>query len=299
MQPNLRTITIVLTAACRYASHILRAAIINGPRAFEERRRRFQEAVPAEWTDELSPDLDAIVVIGGDGTVRRNLPQLANLNVPVLVVPTGSGNDFASSLGIKNPSQSLELWKQFGAVRKNVRTIDLGCATDATGVRHLFCNVANFGMDSDINRRANNLPPFWRANGGYILSLFPSLLSYRAPAVKLCVDGQPMERALTLAVAANGTRYGRGLKIAPQADMHDGLLDLCFVRKIPKLKVSLLFPLVYFGKHLSVKEVEYRKFRRLAIEASEQLEIYADGDFLCHTPAEITVLPKALKVIAP
>ena len=277
----------------------MRAAIINGPHAFHHWRRLVKEDVSADWSDELSPGLDAVVIIGGDGTVRRHLPQLAEISAPVLVVPTGSGNDFASSLGIKNPRQALELWKRFGERRDNVRTIDLGCATDAGGVRHLFCNVANFGMDSDINRRANNLSPFWRANGGYILSLFPSLVHYRPPEVRICIDGRMMERKLLLAVAANGTRYGRGLHIAPKADMHDGRLDLCFVREIPKLKVAVLFPLVYFGKHLIIKEVEYANFQRLSVESAQPLEVYADGDFLCHTPAEITVVPNALQVIAP
>jgi diacylglycerol kinase (ATP) len=282
-----------------YPLPILRAAIINGPRPSHDWHRLVKEGVTADWSDELSAGLDAVVVIGGDGTVRRHLPRLAEIGVPVLVVPTGSGNDFASSLGIKNPRQALAIWKQFAERRDNVRTIDLGCATDFEGVRHLFCNVANFGMDSDINRRANDLTPFWRANGGYILSLFPSLMHYRAPEVRLCIDGRTMERKLLLAVAANATRYGRGLHIAPKADMHDGLLDVCFVREIPKLKVAVLFPLVYFGKHLIVKEVEYAKFRRLSVESSEPLEVYADGDFLCHTPAAITVVPNALQVIAP
>ncbi|HWR16151.1 MAG TPA: diacylglycerol kinase family protein [Terriglobales bacterium] len=278
----------------------MRVAIINGPRAADERTRPFRQAIDAEWTDEIGPGLDAILVFGGDGTVHRHLSRLAGAMSPVLVVPTGSGNDFASSLGIHNPGDSLRLWKRFIAGQGRVHWIDLGYAnSDGDEQTHIFCNVANFGLDSEINRRANELSPFWRANGGYVLSLFPALLRYRAPVIKLIADGHLIERPILLAVAANGTRYGRGLKIAPHANMEDGFLDLCFVRDTSKVKVAALFPLVYIGKHLSLKEVEYLRFRHLRIECEHALDIYADGEFLCRTPAEIRAVPNALPVIAP
>jgi diacylglycerol kinase (ATP) len=277
----------------------VRVAIIRGTRATPERIRPFQAAGPAEWTDTLSADVDAVLIFGGDGSVHRHLPQLATSKVPFLVVPTGSGNDFASSLGIHNPQDALRLWREFVANGANVRKIDLGVIRDSEGATHLFCNVANLGLDSEINRRANELSPFWRANGGYILSLFPALFSYRAAKVKIVADQKVFERPMLLAVAANGTRYGRGLNIAPRANMEDGFLDLCFVRDAPKIKVAALFPLVYFGQHLHLREVEYFRFKHLTVEAAMPLNIYADGEFLCRTPAEITVIPAGLSVIAP
>lgn len=279
----------------------MRVAIIRGPRVTPERSLPFQNAVDAEWKNELSGELDAVLVFGGDGTVHRHLKELRELNAPVLVIPVGSGNDFASSLGIHNPRHALSLWKQFIANRGNIRNIDLGVVTshESRATDHIFCNVANFGLDSDINRRANGLHPFWRANGGYVLSLFPALLGYQPPSVRLVADDFVMEEPMLLAAAANGTRYGRGLEITPKADMSDGMLDLCFVRKASKMKVAALFPLVYFGRHLALREVKYLRFRRLTVEAAEPIDVYADGEYLCRTPAEITVLRSALRVIAP
>jgi diacylglycerol kinase family enzyme len=147
------------------------------------------------------------------------------------------------------------------------------------------------------------LPRFIRANGGYIFSLFPELVRYQARRVTLTCLDDDRPRALaepaTLIAFANGPRYGRGLQIAPQATMSDGLLDICFVRRISKLKVLTLFPIVYFGRHLSLPEVEYFRCRRVRVETESPTDIYADGDFLCQTPAEISIVPAALRVIAP
>ncbi len=276
----------------------MRFAAIFKPGVPESRLAPFRDGVEAHWQSELTPDLDAILVFGGDGTVHRYLKQIYEWQIPFLHVPVGSGNDFASSLGIHSPKAALAAWKQFVKTGRT-RSIDLGKVSCSASGDHLFVNVCYFGIDSEVTRRANLLSPFWRANGGYILSLFPSLLHYQAPMVSLTLDGEAMEKPLLLAVAANGTRYGRGLHIAPKAQMDDGMFDLCLVRDTSKLRVAVLFPLVYFGKHLSLREVEYKRFERMRVESKEVLDIYADGEYLARTPAEITVLPKAMRVIAP
>lgn len=282
----------------------VRVAAIYGPRASDDHVGPFQRCVSAKFTTEITNDLDAVLIFGGDGTIHRNLRQLSALKVPILPVPIGSGNDFASALGIHNPNVALGLWKQFLEAGKNIRAIDLGRVTSQgpSATSHLFCNVANLGIDADINRRANRLPRIVRANGGYIFSLFPELVRYQPRRVTLtCLDddrSRSLEELATLIAFANGSRYGRGLQIAPQANMCDGLLDICFVRRISKLKVLTLFPIVYFGRHLKLDEVEYFQCRRVRVESDTPTDIYADGDFLCQTPAEIDVLPAALRVIA-
>jgi len=275
----------------------LNLAAIFKPGVPESRLAPFREGVEASWSTELHPRLDAALILGGDGTVHRHLKQLYEWQIPFLHVPIGSGNDFASSLGIKNPKAALAAWKDFLRTKSNVRTIDLGTVHCPPSTVHLFCNVAYFGIDSDVTRRANLLSPFWRANGGYILSLFPALLNYQAPCVKLTLDGELIERRVFISVAANGTRYGRGLQIAPRAIMDDGQLDLCFVRNVPRLKVATLFPSAYFGKHLGIKQVEYFRFRKMGVEPEIPLDVYADGEPVCQTPIEISVIPKGLRVI--
>ena len=274
-------------------------AAIFKPGVPESRLAPFREGVGTSWFGELHPNLDAALILGGDGTVHRYLKQLHEWQIPFLHVPIGSGNDFASSLGIKNPKSALAAWKRFIAKRDNLRSVDLGTVHCPPSTVHFFSNVAYFGIDSDVTRRANLLSPFWRANGGYILSLFPALLNYRAPRVTLTMDGEVFEKDVFIAVAANGTRYGRGLQIAPRASMDDGQLDLCFVRDLPRLKVATLFPSAYFGQHLRVKEVEYFRFRKMCVQSETTLDVYGDGEPMCQTPVEISLIPKGLRVIAP
>ena len=274
-------------------------AAIFKPGVPESRLAPFRHGVEANWSNEITQHTDAALILGGDGTVHRYLKQLHEWEIPFLHVPIGSGNDFASSLGIKNPTAALRLWKRFFKDQASVRSIDLGTVHCLPDTVHYFCNVAYFGIDSDVTRRANLLSPFWRANGGYILSLFPALLNYRAPRVTLTMDGEVFEKDVFIAVAANGTRYGRGLKIAPRAEMDDGQLDLCLVRDLPRLKVATLFPSAYFGQHLRVKEVEYFRFRKMCVQSEATLDVYGDGEPMCQTPVEISLIPNGLRVIAP
>src|SRR4029079_12970364 len=96
---------------------------------------------------------------------------------------------------------------------------------------------------------------------------------------------------------ANAQAYGHGIRIAPEANMDDGLLDLVFVRKAAPTRLLTVFPSAYFGRHLGLPEVEYRRVRHLRISTEVPLDIYADGEFICKTPAEVTVHPKSLNVI--
>ncbi len=87
------------------------------------------------------------------------------------------------------------------------------------------------------------------------------------------------------------------MKIAPRASLEDGLLDLCTVSDVDKLKLFCLFPTVYFGRHLNIPEVEYLQTARVKIETERPLDVYADGEFVCRTPIEVSVAPRVLRVV--
>ena len=255
-----------------------------------------------------SDEADAIIIFGGDGTIHRHLASLVKLQLPVLVIPAGSGNDFARALNLRSINDSLAAWQRFEKTAQGLRTIDLGTITllAMPATSHYFCCVAGCGLDGEVARRANALPRWMRAHGGYALSLPAALLSYKIPAMKLSIaDDQSAEYTLhrnkpTLLVAfANAPAYGDGMKIAPHAKLDDGQLDVCCIDQITNAKLLRLFPTVYFGKHLGIPEVEYFQSSRLKLEADRPLDVYADGEYVCQTPVEIGVQPAALKVIAP
>ncbi|MGZ7084236.1 MAG: diacylglycerol/lipid kinase family protein, partial [Candidatus Angelobacter sp.] len=118
---------------------------------------------------EDSSNLSAALIFGGDGTVHRHLGQLHQQKIPMLVVPTGSGNDFAKAFGIRNVDIALRAWKQHCSDGKNVSAIDLGLIRTG-GKEILFCCVAGVGMDAEANARANRMPAWLKGRGGYVLA---------------------------------------------------------------------------------------------------------------------------------
>ena len=281
----------------------MRAAAILGigtppdaVKAFQTEGATFQLGVPAE-----SNNLDALLIFGGDGTIHRHLSDLVRLQLPVLPVPLGSGNDFARSLEMRSFAQALEAWKHFASGANNVRTVDLGVITSPSQPQpHYFSCVAGVGLDTATAAIANLLPRWLRANGGYALSLPVALASFTPPQVELQADGQPHSTApRVLAAFANTPWYGGGMKVAPKADMTDGLLDACLVGQMPKAKLLRLFPSVYGGNHLKFSEVEYFQGRKFHLATQPSVDVYADGELVTQTPVEIGVAPAALQVIVP
>ena len=104
----------------------MRAAAILGPGKVAKYLAQFQNAAKVEWTSDLSPGIEAAVVFGGDGTIHRHLTSLSDLKVPTLIVPCGSGNDFARALNLKSVSDSLAAWRKFVGGNNNVHQVDLG-----------------------------------------------------------------------------------------------------------------------------------------------------------------------------
>ena len=102
-----------------------------------------------------------------------------------------------------------------------------------------------------------------------------------------------------LASVANAPAYGGGMKIAPNARLDDGKLDVCVVRGMNPFKLFCLFPTVYFGRHLAFEEVEYEQTDCVRIETELPLDVYADGEYVCQTPVEFRVARNSLKVITP
>ncbi len=87
------------------------------------------------------------------------------------------------------------------------------------------------------------------------------------------------------------------MKIAPQAKMDDGLLDICVIGGIDPFKLFCMFPTVYFGRHLNMREVDYSHAARVRVETEHPLDVYADGEYVCQTPVELAIQPAALKVL--
>src|SRR5579862_6218014 len=295
----------------------MRAAAIFGLGCSAKDLKPFQTDQNVEWRIGMpaaGDQVDIILLFGGDGTVHRHLGQLVKLGLPVLVVPAGSGNDFAHSLSLRGVRDSRTAWERFRGGVGHVQHIDLGVISILEGAggpaaSRYFCCVAGVGFDGEVARRANRLPRWLRGHGGYILSAAPAIFTFAPFPMKVFTRSQPgassdswvshSDRPTILAAFANTPQYGGGMKIAPQAKMDDGLLDVCIVSAVDPFKLFCMFPTVYAGRHLGIKEVEYFHAAQVRIETEHPLDVYADGEYVCRTPVEIGVQPAALKVVTP
>jgi len=292
----------------------MRAAAILGLGSSERDLKPFQKSSNATWLIGLpapSEHVDAILLFGGDGTMHRHLAQLVQLQRPVLTVPRGSGNDFARSLGLRGEKNSLAAWQKFASSDGDVRAIDLGIITEAGQMpaqrNHYFCCVGGVGLDGEVSRRANLLPRWLRGHGGYALTLPPALLRFAPfPMRVLAQDPNQPDAFVTrssgptiVTTFANTPLYGGGMKIAPAAKLDDGLLDICTVKAIDKFKLFCLFPTIYFGRHTGLEAVDYFQTPRLRIETDYPFDVYADGEYVCQTPIEVSVQRAALPVVIP
>jgi diacylglycerol kinase family enzyme len=297
----------------------MRAAAILGLGCSPKDLKPFQQDDGVVWRIGMpgAGDADAILLLGGDGTIHRHLGQLVKLGMPVLAVPAGSGNDFACSLGLRRLSDSLTAWRKFCSGLANVRDIDLGIISPVPspgevpsiqGTRY-FCCVAGVGFDGEVARRANRLPRWLRGHGGYVMSVAPSIFTFDPIPMRVLTEREDSattngwevrcDQPTLIAACANTPLYGGGMKVAPKAKMDDGLLDVCIVGALRPVRLLRLFPTVYSGNHLKVPEVEYFPASRVRVETGDPMDVYADGEFVCRTPVEIGVQRAALKVIVP
>src|ERR1700685_2836319 len=293
----------------------MRAAAILGPGCSAKNLRPFQIELSITWHIGIpSPadNCDVILIFGGDGTVHYHLSTLVALGLPVLVVPVGSGNDFARALGLRRVSDSLHAWQNFRREKNNVRAIDLGVIQPLeipSQQAKYFCSVAGIGLDAEVARRANKLPRWLRGHGGYALSLLPTLARFAPLPMKISTrdENQPpnasndwiprSHQSTMLAAFANTPTYGGGMKIAPHAKLDDGLLDVCVIAGLDPFKLACMFPTVSFCHHLRIRGGSSFQTADARVETEHPLDIYADGEYVCRTPVEITVQREALQVL--
>ncbi len=274
-----------------------------------------QAAGPIEVVEDIASGLaaDAALIFGGDGTLHRHLPGLVAAHIPLLAVPAGSANDFAWNLGLRTLDDALAAWRKFASGAGNLRAVDLGVIESPAGAAGphrptYFCCVAGCGLDAEANRRANAMPRWLRAHGGYKLAALLTILLHRSQTITVTAQNEAVapgasERRLSrparLVAFGNSPTYGGGMRIAPAAQLDDGKLDLCFVSHLGRLRLLRFFPTVMSGRHIHMPEVEYFQTPSLRLETQPPLPVYADGEYVCPTPVAVRVQPGALRVLLP
>ncbi len=242
-----------------------------------------------------------IVAVGGDGTLGEVVdgylaaPEAARRGSCLATFPVGSGCDFARHMGV--PREPRAWARAFAAGR--LRHIDAARATfrgtdGASRSRH-FLNVAALGLPGEV---AVTVAKRGKVLGGaltYLVEGALAVLSAKAKRMSLTVDGvEEAPTAYHLVAAANTSTFGGGMKLAPSADVEDGLLDLLTISDRPRVELLALLPRAYCGGHAGRPGVALRRARRIEIQAEEALPLNIDGDAEGATPVVFEVLPKAV-----
>ncbi|MDO6144136.1 diacylglycerol/lipid kinase family protein [Paenarthrobacter aurescens] len=243
----------------------------------------------------LAAGVAALVVVGGDGMVHLGVNALAGMDIPLGIVPTGTGNDVARLLMLPLNDTSAACGRLLEALGKGGRRIDAGRVT-AGGEVTYFAGVLSAGFDAAVNERANSWS--WpRGKSRYNLAMLRELGSFRPITYTVTADDVTWHQPALLISVANGRSIGGGMMITPEAVADDGWLDMFVVKPLSRLRFLAVFPKVFAGKHTNHPAVEIRRVRKVRLEA-EGVVAYADGERIAALPVDVDVIPAGLWVLA-
>jgi len=240
---------------------------------------------------------DVVVASGGDGTISRVVNGLARTETALGVLPAGTGNAWASEMGIpvsKVFTRHALLEAADVLLRSEIRQVDLGTAGE-----NYFLMWAGVGLDAkvtgevnwELRRHIGNLATWIR--GFQIASEYPG-----TPAT-ISVDGKTVHKQFIFTVIGNAQSYAGAVRMTSIARMDDGLLDVCVFKGKGFSDTLKHLVNIFSQTHMESPDVEYYQGEKIRIEASEPLPVHLDGDLMCYTPTEFGVAPKALRVILP
>ena len=260
--------------------------ISNGP---DDPPRLAREAV--------ADGADIVAAMGGDGMVGMVAGALLGTSATLGVIPTGTGNDFATFLGIRRrrPAEALA-----GLRDPRYRQIDVVRLEAADGKERHFVNVAGAGFDSDVNETANRMRTRVQGTAKYVAAVFKTLRRFEPAGFRMTIDGgEEIPLSAMLIAVGNGRSYGGGMKVTPDASLDDGLLEVCAVKAMGRGEFLRAFPKVFRGTHVRHPKVETWRAKRVELSADRPFEVYADGEPAGPLPATFEVVPGALRLAVP
>ncbi|MDD3400485.1 MAG: diacylglycerol kinase family lipid kinase [Eubacteriales bacterium] len=230
-----------------------------------------------------------IVAVGGDGTVREVAMSLIETDIPLGIIPCGTGNDYVRPLGIPtNVDKAVDILLKGERLR-----VDTG---EINGQRYI--NVAGFGFDVDVLDSTERYKKKIK-NGSlaYLRGLINALKHLKMRKTHIVLPDRELDFDALLFTAGNGTHFGGGMNITPKANPNDGLLDICIAHDVNKLTVLYMLPKLLKGKHLSSKHVTYFNATSLTAVCDPISRIEVDGEVMEGTPIDLRIVPQSLTVL--
>ena len=245
-------------------------------------------------SEAIARGTDALVACGGDGTVHAALQLVAGTEVPLGIIPVGTGDDNARGLGIPlgDAAAAADVIAD-GAIR----VVDAGHVTTADQTQRWFLGVMSSGFDSLVNERANAMS-FPKGQARYAVATVAELSVFRPLPYEVVVDGLAHRGEAMLVAVGNGASYGGGMMVCPAAELDDGMLEVTFLGKVSKATFLRVFPRVFKGTHVDHPAVQTLRGVHVSIDAPGQI-VYADGERVGPLPATVECRPGAVRAFVP
>ncbi|MFF5073251.1 diacylglycerol kinase family protein [Micromonospora olivasterospora] len=243
----------------------------------------------------VADGIAALVTVGGDGTVHRGLQAVAGTAVRFGPVPAGTGNDFAADTGF--PADPLAAVEVIAAALRDGRSrpVDLARLTGPDGATRWYGAVLAAGFDAIVNERANRMR-FPRGPRRYDLAILVELARLRPRRYALRLDGRPLDVDAALVAVGNTASYGGGMRVCPDADPTDGLLDVVIGGRFDRRTLIRVKPRIYQGAHVRHPLVSTHRARTVELSA-EGITTYADGERALALPVTVTAVPGAVRLL--
>lgn len=252
----------------------------------------------AQWArEEAAGGRERIFALGGDGTFQVLLNAVAgNPRVSIGVLPAGGGNDLASALGL--PRDAVGAAEAL-LLNGEVSCLDAARVRTADGVERLYMGGGGVGLDAEAARFASGVYRKIRGRSRYLLSAIRALWGFQP--VNACVSlegsGEKLQQSKALVVGVlNTPSYGGGLRLAPDASLEDGKLDLVILEDLRLLEILNLLPRLAVSGEIRTQRIQRHHITRARIETERPCIFHGDGEIIGMTPVDIAVISRAMRV---
>lgn len=240
-----------------------------------------------------------IFVLGGDGTFQVLINALIQFPEIILgILPAGGGNDLAAALGLPlDPVRAAEM-----LLAGEPAFLDAARARTSDGIERLYIGGGGVGLDAEAALYAGGVYRNLRGRLRYLLSALRALIGFHPIKLRVRAEGSELEnRDVTVLLLGilNTPSYGAGLRLAPDARIDDGKLDLVLLEDLSFLEILALLPALASRGELQTKRVQRTRVERVRIETEQPCRFHGDGEILGSTPIEIEVVSRAIRVLRP
>jgi diacylglycerol kinase (ATP) len=270
--------------------HGVRADFVES-KSTEDLRAQAGQAVDAGYR--------TIATLGGDGAFHHLLEATSGRDVTLGFFPAGNGNDIADALGLpKDPIAAAHVF-----LTASPRPIDVVRAEFRDGSNTIFMGAGGTGLDAEAAQLANSRFRRWPGVTRYLAGALSALRKFRPLAIEADLDTEigaaRWQGGVLLAAVANAPCYGSGFRIAPEATVDDGWLNVLLVEALPWTRVLEALPILLRNGDLRWPEIHRYRVRRVRLASDRPALVHGDGELLGETPVEFRVMPGAVRVIAP